>query len=110
MRAKTSKIKQYSIERSPLHGLSNKRKLEDMIGLQKYALNTISRKITYYKFLKAKKGGGERVVTAPTTYLKTTQRSLYNLMSRIEKPDWLISGCKGKSYIDNAKLHQKNHA
>jgi len=103
---KNSKFKQYSLEKSPLYNLSNKRKLESVMGLDKYSLNKISKHITYSNFTIAKKDGGERPVTAPNPYLKRIQRSVYNLMSRIEKPDWLISGSKGKCYIDNAKYHQ----
>ncbi|GJM72667.1 hypothetical protein HMSSN036_48830 [Paenibacillus macerans] len=29
-------------------------------------------------------------------------------MSNIRRPDWLISGEKGKSYIDNGKVHQNS--
>ena len=105
-----NKIKQYPLEKSPLYELSNKRKLENMIGIEKYSLDKVSRHITYNSFEIAKKGGGARLVTAPNTYLKRIQRSVYNLMSRIEKPDWLISGSKGKCYIDNARYHQKNQS
>jgi len=110
MKTKENKIKIYASEKSPLYGLSNKRKLEEMIGLKKYALNKISKAITYDSFKQAKKSGGDRTVTAPNPYLKRIQRSAYNLMSRIEKPDWLISGSKGKCYIDNAKYHQMNQS
>jgi len=105
-----NRIKQYSLKTSPLYGLSNKRKLENIIGLKKYSLNKVSKHITYNTFMIAKKDGEERPVTAPNPYLKRIQRSAYNLMSRIEKPDWLMSGSKGKCYIDNAKYHQKNQS
>ena len=104
------KIKQYPLERSPLYQLSNKRKLESLIGLDKYSLDKISKSITYSNFIIAKKDGGERPVTAPNAYLKRIQSSIYNLLSRIEKPDWLISGSKGKCYIDNARYHQRNQS
>ena len=112
MNKKANKIRQYSLEKSPLYRLSNKRKLESMIGLERYSLNKISSRITYNSFMIAKKGDGdgERLITAPNHYLKRIQRAAYNLMSRIEKPDWLISGSKGKCYIDNARYHQKNHS
>jgi hypothetical protein len=84
--------------------------LESLIGLEKYALNKISRHIKYSHFEIAKKDGNKRPITAPYPFLKHIQRSLYNLLSRIEKPDWLISGSKGKCYIDNAKHHQRNES
>lgn len=105
-----NKNKQYPLENSPLFNLSNKRKFEELIGIEKYSLNKTSKYISYYKFTEAKKSGGERLITAPNNYLKKIQRSIYNLMSRIERPDWLISGSKGKCYIDNAKYHQKNQS
>lgn len=30
------------------------------------------------------------------------------MLNRLEKPEWVISGKKGKSYVDNAKMHQFN--
>jgi len=110
MIANINKHKQYPIQSSPLYTLSNKRNLERLIGLEKYSLNKISEQLRYSDFTIAKKDGKARPVTAPYPYLKRVQRSLYNLLSRIEKPDWLISGSKGKCYIDNAKYHQRNQS
>jgi len=110
MKTKASKIKKYPLEKSPLYKLSNLRKIERIIGLNKYELDKISKHITYNVFNIKKKDGRDRPVAAPNPYLKKIQRSLYNLLSRIEKPDWLISGTKGKCYIDNAKFHQTNQS
>jgi len=107
---KVNNYKQYPITTSPLYRLSNKRTLESLIGLKKYSLNKISEQIRYSDFTIAKKDGKERPVTAPCPYLKRVQKSLYVLLLRIEKPDWLISGSKGKCYIDNAKYHQRNQS
>jgi len=106
----TNKIKQYPLESSPLYRLSNKRKLEATIGLEKYSLNKTSKHIKYSDFKIPKNDGKKRPVTAPYPYLKRVQRSLHSLLARIEKPAWLISGTKGKCYIDNAKYHQQNQS
>ena len=107
---KKANKKPYPLTSSPLYKLSSKRKLESIIGLDKYALNKITAQIRYSDFTITKKDGKLRPVTAPCPYLKRVQKALYNLLSRIEKPDWLISGSKGKCYIDNAKYHQRNHS
>lgn len=106
----SNKFRQYPLKSSPLYGLSNKRTLESLIGLEKYALNKIARHIKYSHFEIAKKDGTKRPITAPCPFLKHIQRSLCNFLSRTEKPDWLISGSKGKCYIDNAKYHQRNES
>jgi len=105
---KVSKI--YPLERSPLFKLSNKRRLESIIGLERYSLNKIREHIDYYTFEIDKRDGEKRPITAPNFHLKRVQKSIHDLLSRIDKPDWLISGSKGKSYIDNAKLHQRNQS
>ena len=40
--------------------------------------------------------------------MKKWQRRVWDLMARIEKPDWVISATKGKSYKDNASKHRSN--
>ena len=50
-----------------------------------------------------KKSG--RLIEEPFEALKAVQRRIKDLLSRIEHPNWLYSGIRGKSYIDNAEQH-----
>ncbi len=99
--------KEYSIEKSPLYRLRNKKKLAILLGLP----NNYFKKVHQYKyseFYEDKPNGGKRRINNPEEKLKKIQKKLFKLLNRIEKPIWVISGVKGKSYVDNAKLHQLN--
>ena len=100
-------IKEYPIDRSPLYRLSNKKKLADLLGLPKNYFRTVH-KYKYSEFNQDKPDGSKRKINNPEDKLKKIQKKLFKLLNRIEKPDWVISGKKGKSYVDNAKMHQLN--
>lgn len=60
----------------------------------------------YHSFNIEKKGSDEkRKITAPDSELKYLQSRILKLLQRIERPSWLISGEKGKCYIDNGRAH-----
>lgn len=100
-------IKEYSIEKSPLYRLRSKKKLAILLGLPENYFKTIHT-YKYYKFCKKKKDGLEREINNPEDELKIIQKKVFNLLNRIEKPNWIISGRKKLSYVDNAKFHQLN--
>jgi len=49
-----------------------------------------------------------RLIEAPSTQLKIIQRNIKNELNKIIVPDNIFSGVKGKSYIENAKIHRGN--
>lgn len=49
-----------------------------------------------------------RLIEAPSYSLKLIQRIIKKELSKIEVPYNIFSGIKGKSYIDNAKIHKDN--
>ena len=49
-----------------------------------------------------------RLIEVPSKELKTIQRSIKNELNKITVPENIFSGVKGKSYIENAKLHDGN--
>ena len=49
-----------------------------------------------------------RLIEAPSTQLKKIQRNIKNELNKIIVPDNIFSGVKGKSYIENAKIHRGN--
>ena len=62
--------------------------------------------IQYREFSIPKKGSSEmRDITAPAEALKSVQRRILKLLQCIERPEWLISGERGKSYVDNGLAH-----
>lgn len=46
-----------------------------------------------------------RLIEPPQAELKTVQKRINTLLGKIEVPDNVFSGIKGKSYSDNARLH-----
>ncbi len=81
------------------------------LGLDRYFFQKKYLKILHYRhFNIRKKDGKYREIKDPIPNLKRLQRKLLVHFNRIIKPDWLISGRRGKSYIDNAIYHQEAKA
>lgn len=56
-----------------------------------------------------RKDAKKRLIEPPSEELKRIQRRLKVLLDEIPVPSYVFSGVKGKSYVDNAKLHKGNH-
>lgn len=100
--------KMYALEQSPLYRMRNKKKLATLLGI---STNYLMREHgqDYYKFSRPKPNGdGTRNFTVPSDELKYAQKKLCRLLSRIQTPDWVISGKKNHSYITNAEKHIEN--
>lgn len=103
------KKKTYPINQCALYKCTRKKKLEYLLTLEEGSLKLIQKAIKYSKFEINKKNSEEkRKITAPQETLKRIQRRVLYLLQRIERPEWLISATKGKSYIDNGKYHQNS--
>jgi hypothetical protein len=74
--------------------------------MSKHDLDHIDKFASYYSFDRCKPDGEMRKITTPNDKLKKIQRRILDLLSPIIRPEWLIAGERGKSYIDNAKIHQ----
>ena len=96
---------QYPIERSPLFNLQRKVDLAGLLGISLKELRSLHHDIKYSDFQQIKKDGTPRNISAPDEKLKKIQKRLLTLLQRIETPEWLISGKRRKSYIDNARFH-----
>lgn len=100
-------IKNYSIDKSFLYKLRNRGKLAEMLGLPlNYFRCNYKQDIIYNEFIKDT-GKKKRKIQSPGKNLKKIQKKILKYLSKINVPDWLISGKKGKSYIDNAIYHKK---
>lgn len=99
-------IKRYDVTQCALYKCGNKRRLEYLLNLKKYDLNRINSIIKYNQFQRDKKGTDEkRDILAPCRNLKLIQTRILSLINKLKRPDWLMSGEKGKCYIDNGKSH-----
>jgi hypothetical protein len=59
----------------------------------------------YYEFSLKGKSGKERKIQSPKVDLKFIQNRIRILLARIQTPEFLLSGRKGISNINNAKFH-----
>lgn len=98
----------YPIEKSPLYRLRNRGKLANMLDLPSNYFRRNYRRNIQYSVVTRYTGRNkkERIIQRPSYDLKKIQKGILKYLSRIETPDWLISGKKGRSYIDNAKFHE----
>lgn len=63
--------------------------------------------IVYRNFNLVKPNGGKRNINDPGKTLKSIQKVILRSLSRIETPDWLISGKRRRSYISNGIFHKE---
>ena len=99
-------LKKYDITQCALYKCRTKKRLAFLLLLDLKELDHISGIIRYHSFEIDKKDSEEkRKITAPNKNLKKVQRRILFLLQRVIRPDWLISGEKGKCYIDNGKAH-----
>lgn len=99
-------IKRYPLHQCALYKCSSKKKLEQRLKLDAGGTNLLENMIQYHQFSIPKKDSTQlRDITAPADDLKKVQRRILRLLQRIERPQWLISGERGKSYVDNGRAH-----
>jgi Reverse transcriptase (RNA-dependent DNA polymerase). len=98
-------IKKYDVTQCSLYKCESKKRLMKLLLLNEDEFRNYKKKIRYHSFRQTKKDGDKRVITAPTEDLKRIQKRILKLLAYVHRPDWLISGEKGKSYIDNGRYH-----
>ena len=98
--------KKYDITQCALYKCRSKKRLANLLNLSYETLASIDSVVSYHKFRMYKSGTTEkREITAPNNDLKRVQKRILVLLQRVTRPSWLLSGEKGKSYIDNGKAH-----
>lgn len=99
--------KKYQLENSPLFSLKSKKKLASILFLTIEELRSLAIDDSYNVYFKKVKGK-KRLIEEPNGLRKKVHKRLQNLLSRIITPDYLFSGKKGLSFVDNANSHSKN--
>ena len=98
----------YSLEQSPLYRMRNRRKLAVLMKLPENYFKQ-EHHFKYYEFSKLKVNGKDkRYYAVPEEELKRIQKRICKLLSRIETPEWVMTGKKHCSYINNAEKHKNN--
>lgn len=96
--------KTYPKERSPLYRLRRKRDLAALLGVPVRDFKALSLDSNYTVFPKVERGK-TRMIQHPTGELERIHGKLQILLQRIQTPEYLRSGKKGMSSIDNARSH-----
>lgn len=99
-------IKKYDITQCALYKCKSPKRIKKVLKLEDREYEDIARIVGYHNFEIDKKDGVEkRKITAPNKRIKEIQRRVLKLIQKVKRPSWLISGERGKSYIDNGKAH-----
>lgn len=98
----------YCLEASPLFRMRNRRKLAKLLNLPEHYFKQ-EHSFSYHEFSRLKSNGKDkRYYAVPEEELKRIQKRICKLLSRIQMPDWVMTGKKHCSYINNAEKHRDN--
>jgi len=92
----------------PLFGLKSKKMLKHLLGVKEskfFKQNNVAEMVEPY----IDRTGKPRLIEPPQSELKNVQRILKSSLGKIEVPGNVFSGIKGRSYADNARIHQSDH-
>ncbi len=97
----------YPIDQSPLFRLNSRNRLAQRVfNVELSWLESLARQgDANFRVFDVVQGAKKRQVEIPKPILERLHRRIFTLLERIEKPDYLHSGVKGRSYITNAKVH-----
>ncbi|OQA48656.1 MAG: Reverse transcriptase (RNA-dependent DNA polymerase) [Firmicutes bacterium ADurb.Bin300] len=88
----------------PLYGLKSKKRLKYLLKIKNSKMLSqahIAKHVEPYIDIQ----GRPRLIEPPSVELKAIQKRIKNLLSKIIVPDNVFSGIKGRSYVDNARMH-----
>lgn len=98
--------KTYPLDQCPLYRMQGRRKLaQEVFNVELSLLERLANNASNYRVFDIQQGDKTRQVEVPKPILERIHRRLFVLLERIEKPVYLQSGVKGRSYITNARLH-----
>lgn len=98
--------KTYPLDQCPLYRMQGRKKLaQEIFNADLTQLERLAKNASNYRVFDIQQGEKTRQVEVPKPILERIHRRLFVLFERIEKPDYLQSGVKGRSYITNARLH-----
>ncbi|MCM1569863.1 MAG: reverse transcriptase family protein [Roseburia sp.] len=102
--------KKYDITQCALYKCNSPKILKTRLRIKDEEYQNITSIVKYHGFQIDKKDGVEkRDITAPDRRIKEVQTRILQLLQKVERPEWLISGEKGKCYIDNGETHRMSN-
>lgn len=104
---KRKERKKYDLIQCALYKCRTKKRLSEKLMIDYAELKKLCSivKDSYSSFSIGKKDGDQRAITAPKQKLKSIQKRVLRLLTNVQRPEWLISGERGKSYITNGQMH-----
>lgn len=95
-----------------MHALPSKKRLAKCLGTDEKSLRRLAKEVKSlyppYTCFNQKQKNKVRKIENPSPELKIAQKKLKKLLSRIETPEWLMSGKKSVSIFNNAAFHKGN--
>ena len=88
----------------PLYGLQSKKLLKYILSIKNNDL-LIQDRVALMIHPYIDKSKKPRLIEPPQAELKTLQKRINTLLGKIQMPDNIFSGIKGRSYSDNARYH-----
>lgn len=98
-------LSRYNPNKCFFYGLKSRGDLERFLLLHQNQLRNADRLVCYQSKSVPKKNGKMREINDPSPKLKAMQRKILVQLKRLDLPEWIFSGVKSRSYIDNAKYH-----
>ena len=90
-----------------LYGISNKKYLSELLGIELKKLNEIEKHYTA-SFFEKERNGKKRSLYNPNHKYKLVLQKLNTLLTQISPPQFILGGIKKRSYAMNAAVHQNN--
>lgn len=100
--------KKYDLDQCALYKCKSKKKLAELLLIDLRYIKNSKNFINYHSFKLTGKNNKTRLINAPKPFLKKIQKRMLELLGPIIRPTWVMFGEKGKSYIQNAIVHQYN--
>lgn len=106
------KPKRHRLEESCLYKIPSPKLLAKQLFTTLSALEALADtgRTRYRYWSEPKKKGGDRPISAPFDELKRVQSRLADILHKIELPDYVFAPVKGRSYVDNGRLHKDQKA
>lgn len=93
-----------------LYGLKSKKKLCEWLDIKDSSFFHNKNIIKNYRPYIENKNNKKRLIEVSSEKLKFIQKRILGMLKTLDYPDYLFSGLKGKSYINNAQQHSgKNY-
>lgn len=100
--------KAYLIQDSPFFRLNSKKKLSELLLSDLTDLKSLSSDSNYRVF-NVNSSGKPREIQQPLPRLDVVHTRIASLLCRVRPPEYLYSGVKGRTYVDNARAHLGDH-